>query len=125
MSATKESVAREEADVSRSGPSPTNLVKCSPALPSCPLTQNVEADRKPASDGNKAKSKREHHIPCGTRHFAVAGKRQRLKAEGRYRGVGSKDADRRELPRSRGGENPVARGRCCQNAKQKGAADID
>src|ERR1700686_3093366 len=107
MFATKWSVARVTADASRSCRPPTNLVKCYPALLSWPLTQNVEAGREAAGDGKKAKRKREQHIPCGTRHFAVAGERQGLKAEGRYRGVGSKDANRRELPRSRGGENAM------------------
>jgi hypothetical protein len=47
-----------------------------------PFTQDVDAGRKAAGDGKKAKRKREHHIPCRTHHFAVAGERESLKAEG-------------------------------------------
>src|SRR5580704_4824176 len=90
-----------------------------------PLPESAQPSRKAAGDGNKAKRKREHHIAGGTHHFAVAGERQGLKAKGRYRGVGSKDADCRELPWLHGRENPMAGSRCRQHAKQKGPAHID
>jgi hypothetical protein len=33
----------------------------------------MDAGRKAAGDRKKAKRQRQHHIACGTHHFAVAG----------------------------------------------------
>ena len=80
---------------------------------------------KPAATARRQSDSESTIFPAARDHFAVAGERQSLKAEGRHRRVGSKDANRRELPRSHGRENPMAGGRCREHAEQKGAADID
>src|SRR3954453_18622299 len=99
---------------------------CGPSLYPAFRSSESSRDGKATGHGAEAKQYRKYDIADGKCCFAISGQRQRLQAEGRYRGVATEKPGYGEQPGVRRCKQRTTAGRKrAENADQESSRDVD